>query len=161
MTSSPKLYTKSALSSRRWSKEPNFIDMSIKSLKDLIKDTSNVGQVLTVSFTKEIQPLYAPTFADADEENETDFYLIGNASNIIPGVKNAINESSLFFTRLIMFSPTPGKDLMKFSRSFLKLTNLLPVILRLKNDEKAPTLGEMDMALSLRTTIRSFSVCPD
>lgn len=78
------LYTNSTLSSRKWSKDPNFIDMSIGSLKELIKDTSNVSQVLTVSFTKEIQPLYAPTFADADEEDETDFYLIGNASNVIP-----------------------------------------------------------------------------
>ncbi len=75
----------------------------------------------------------------------------------MPGVKKVIKESSLLRTKLRMFSPTPGRDFMKPSRSFFKLTNRLPVILRLKKEEKDPTLGDMDMALSFRTTIRSFS----
>lgn len=101
----PNLYTTSALSSRKWSNDPKFIDMSISSLKELIKDTSNVSQILTVSFTKEIQPLYAPNFADADDEDETDFYLIGNASNVIPSeslVKTLASSCGYFISLAFM-----------------------------------------------------------
>jgi hypothetical protein len=76
------------------------------------------------------------------------------ASKSMPGVKNPLKLSSLFFRTCRMFSPMLEKDLRRCFSSSLARTTCLLVIFRLRKLESAPTLGEIDISLSLRMTMR-------
>ena len=77
-------------------------------------------------------------------------------SKSMPGVRRVISESSALLAMPMSRSPILGIEVMKDSTSCFRRMANLPVILRLKKEERAPTFFEMDISLSLSTTTRSF-----
>ncbi len=78
----------------------------------------------------------------------------------MPGRKNPLRCSSIFWANFDIVSPNLGMLSMICFDSLLNLMNGSPVSILLRYAERAPTFREMDILLSFRTTMRSFPSWP-